>query len=62
MIQCRYHNRDTLDGSTFHGVYMLSIDIQPQGDRDSPFVRRGIERLREGSGHLVKQRKREQRM
>lgn len=52
-IECRNHNRDPLDGSTLHGVYVLSIDIQSQRDRDSPFVRRGIECLGEGSWHLV---------
>lgn len=46
------HNRNILDGTAFHGVYVLSIDIKSQWDRDSPFVRRGIKRLGESSRHL----------
>lgn len=47
------HDRHTLDGTTLHGVYVLSVDVKSQRDRDSPFVRWGIERLGERSRHFV---------
>ena len=52
-IQIQIEGCDRLYGSTFHGIYVLSIDVESQRDRDSSFVRRSVEGLGEGSRHVV---------